>query len=133
MPGVFSGIFDFRSKEEKEKSFKAYSKRIFPYGEAQKDAISEILAELFPEENKRYLLMYYVLTKQGMTEDEPMDFEKALSKAAKCKLLPMTEELKYGIKALLNIDFEIDEKLEYPSIDKLRNDISNLLTSQPGM
>lgn len=120
MPGVFSGIFDFRSKEEKARSYEVYSKRIFPYGDAQKDAILEILAELFPSENKRYLLMYYVLTKQGMTEDEPMDFEKSFAKAAKCKLLPVTEELKFGINTLLNVDFAIDEKLEYPSIDKFR-------------
>ena len=60
MSSILSGLFDFRSKEEKARSYEAYSKKIFPYGDAQKDAISEILAALFPNERKNYLVMYYV-------------------------------------------------------------------------
>lgn len=121
MSSILGNLFDFRSKEEKARSYEAYSKRIFPYGEEQKNAVSELLASLFPNENPKYLLMYYILIKQGMTEEEALDFDTAAKKAVKCKLLTFTPEIKAGMKALLKIDLTINEKLEYPSIEELRD------------
>ncbi|MDF2523958.1 MAG: hypothetical protein K0R31_1599, partial [Clostridiales bacterium] len=61
MAGIMGRFFDFRSKEEKARSYEAYSKRIFPYGDDQKDRVSELLAELFPKEKQKNLMMHYIL------------------------------------------------------------------------
>lgn len=129
MAGILSGLFDFRSKEEKARYYEAYSKRIFPYGDAQKDAISDILVALFPDENKRYLIMYYILIKQGMTEEEAVDFKTAAAKTKKYRLLLFTPELQAAIQVILNADFAINEDLRYPSIEELRSEITNILSS----
>lgn len=129
MSGILGNIFDFRSKEEKARSYAAYSKRIFPYGNNQKDQISDILAALFPTLNPKHVLMYYILIKEGMTEEEPLDFETASAKVAKYSLVRITPELKAGIHALLNVDLSIDGKLEYPSIEELNAAASNILSS----
>lgn len=132
MAGILGSIFDFRSKEEKARSYEAYSKRIFPYGDEQKEKVSEILAALFPKEKEKYLIMHYILIKQGMTEEEPMDFDKAAAKAAKYRLLPITPELQASMRALLNVDFAINEELEYPSIEEFRRNIEHILSSGSG-
>lgn len=129
MSSILRGIFDFRSKEEKERSYEAYSKRIFPYGDEQKNKVSELLAALFPAQKQQYLIMHYILIKQGMTEDEPMDFETAATKAAKYRLVPVTAELQAAMHALINIDMVIDEKLEYPSLEELRTAANNISSS----
>lgn len=116
----FFGLFDFRSKEEKARSYEAYSKWIFPYGEEQKERITELIENIFPKLNKRHVLMYYILVKEGMTAEEALDFETAAKKVAKFSIVPVTPELKSGIQALLRADFAIDEKLEYPSIAEIK-------------
>ncbi|MBC8061156.1 MAG: hypothetical protein H7Y18_10865 [Clostridiaceae bacterium] len=129
MSSILSNLLDFRSKEEKSRSFEAYSKKIFPYGDAQKDAISENLAALFPTERQNYLVMYYVLIKEEMTAEDSIDFESAVAKAKKYKLLNFTSKLQAGIKSLLNADFDIDENLQYPTLEELQASATDILFS----
>lgn len=124
MSNILRGLFDFRSKEEKARSYEAYSKRIFPYGDEQREKVTELLVALFPDLKRQYLSMYYILIKEGMTEKEQKDFEAAEKKAAKYRLLPKKPELKAAVKVLLDIDFAIDENLEYPTVEELRDAIS---------
>ena len=124
MAGILSSIFDFRSKEEKARCYEAYCKRIFPYGDSQKSAVTELITALFPGEKQKYLMMHYVLIKQGVTDEEPLDYDIAAMKAEKYKLLPITAELQAGMKILLDKDLIIDEKLEYPSLEELEKEIN---------
>lgn len=128
MAGIMGRFFDFRSKEEKARSYEAYSKRIFPYGDDQKDRVSELLAELFPKEKQKNLMMHYILIKQGMTDEDPLDFSAAAKKAAKYRILRVTPELEATMQALLNIDFDINEDLQYPSIEELQSCASKLIS-----
>lgn len=61
-----SGVFDFRSKEERERDYKAFYKRVFPGGEAQKERVRSALAERLPGEEITFLLMYYITLKDAM-------------------------------------------------------------------
>jgi hypothetical protein len=127
MSSVLGNLFDFRSKEEKKRIFEEYSKRIFPYGDAQKERVGEILAEMFPKENPRYVLMHYILIKEGMTGEKPLDFEAAVKKV-KGSPIRKTTHLEPGIHALLKVDLNIDENLNYPTVEELNTDARSLLS-----
>jgi hypothetical protein len=129
MSGIIDNLFNFRSKEEKARNYESYSKRIFPYGDTQKERISDLLTALFPELNPKHVLMYYILIKEGMTEETPLEFETAAAKIAKYSLVRITPELKAGVQALLNIDLSINEELKYPSSEELRAASTNILSS----
>ncbi len=116
---MFGDLFSFKSKEEKARSYEVFSSRVFPHGEAQRDKILEILTELFPKEKPRYVLMHYILIKDGMTGEPSMDFEEATSKV-KHSPIKTNAEIQAGIRALINADLTISEKLEYPSLEELR-------------
>jgi hypothetical protein len=63
-----------------------------------------------------------------MTEEEPLDFSAAAKKAAKYRILRVTPELEAAMHALLNIDFDINEDLQYPSIEELQSSASKLIS-----
>jgi hypothetical protein len=125
MSSVLGNLFDFRSKEEKKRIYEEYSKRIFPYGDAQKERVGEILAEMFPKENPRYVLMHYILVKEGMTGENPLDFKAAVKKV-KGSPIRKTGHLEPGIHALLKVDLNIDENLNYPTTEELNADANSL-------
>lgn len=120
------GLFDFRSKEEKARIYEAYVKQIFPYGDSQREKVLGILADMFPKERLKPLMMHYILIKEEMTDENPLDFETAARKVEKKKLVRITPELHTGMQVLLNIDLGIDERLEYPSLEELKKEISSL-------
>jgi hypothetical protein len=122
MSSFLSGLFDFRSKEEKKRSYEAYSKLIFPYGDEQKERIAELLAGLFPKEKPSFVLMYYILVKSAMVGEEPVDFDTAVKKV-KGSPMKSTPALRAGIRPLLEVDLTINENLEYPSLEELRAEV----------
>lgn len=128
MSNVFGSLFDFRSKDDKKRDYDAYSKRIFPYGDAQKEKIASILLELLPKEKEKYLMLHYVLVKQGLTSDNPMDYETSAKKIEKRKLVRLTPDFKAQIHALMDIDLAIDETLAYPSLEELKNIARNYIS-----
>lgn len=119
MASIFGKMFDMRSKEEKQKDFEVYSKRIFPYGDSHKDKVSEILSALYPKTNIKYLRMYYILLKDEMTGEDAVDFEAAVKKLIKKSVIKVTPELNADLHALLLADFEIDENLNFPSVEEI--------------
>ena len=76
-----SGVFDFRSKEERERDYKAFYKRVFPGGEVQKERVRSVLAERLPGEEITFLLMYYITLKDAMVLDDELDFYEAAAQA----------------------------------------------------
>lgn len=127
MAGIFGKMFDMRSKEEKQRDFEAFSKRIFPYGDTHREKISEILSGLYPKTNIKYLRMYYILLKDEMTGENAVDFETAVKKLAKKSVVKVTPELNASLHALLLADLETDENLNYPSVEELRKTAKDLI------
>lgn len=120
MAGIFGRLFDTRTKEDKQRDFENYSNRIFPYGEEHKEKVFGILDELLPKQNKKYLRMHYILLKDEMMQEEPLSFVEADGKIAKKTLLRTNPQINSLMKALLEVDLVIDEKLEYPTIEELK-------------
>ena len=115
---------EVRSKEEKEQDFADYSKRIFPFGEAQKDRISQLLQDLFPQENRQCLMVYYVSIKDEMTKRAAKSFEAAAESQMRTSVIRVTPELIRGVRALIIADQEVGEDLNYPTIQELREKCS---------
>ncbi|GAA4654258.1 hypothetical protein GCM10023142_13960 [Anaerocolumna aminovalerica] len=130
MAGIFGKMFDMRSKDEKQRDFEAYSKRIFPYGDSHKEKVSEILTALYPKTNIKYLRMYYILLKDEMTGEDAVDFEAAAKKLIKKSMIKVTPELNADLHALLLADFEIDENLNFPSIEEIHEMSKNLVNKE---
>ena len=86
-----SGVFDFRSKEERERDYKAFYKRVFPGGEAQKERVRSALAEHLPGEEITFLLMYYITLKDAMVLDDAAD--QAQRKMSVIKVTPQMLEV----------------------------------------
>jgi hypothetical protein len=116
---MFEGLFI--SKEERNQKYNDYSKRIFPYGDKQKDKVSSILSELFPHENLQYLLMHYILLKERVIEEGTLDYESAFKKVSKKKIIKISPDLQNKMIELLKADLSIDESLEYPSAEEVKN------------
>ena len=115
---------EIRSKEEKEQDFADYSNRIFPYGEAQKDRISQLLQGLFPHENQQCLMVYYVSIKDEMTKRAAKSFEAAAESQMRTSVIRITPELIQGVRALIIADQEAGEDLNYPTIQELKEQCS---------
>lgn len=121
MAKFFGGLFDLRSKEDKERDLEVYTNMIFPFGDEHKEKVYNILEELLPKQNQKYLRMHYILLKEAMIGEEKLSYEEATKKIAKQTLVKTTEELKVLVKALLEIDLTMDENLIYPSATQIRN------------
>lgn len=111
---------EIRSKEEQAQEFADFSKRIFPYGEGQKDRISQILHELFPREDRQCLMVYYVSIKDEMTGRAAKSFEAAAEAQMRTSVVRITPELVSGVRVLIMADREVNEDLNYPAIQELR-------------
>lgn len=119
MPSVIQRMFDNRSKDEKERDYDAFSQRVFPFGDEQKNKVGDLLETLFPKEKRKYLLLHYILIKDPLTLNEKDDYELIEKKANKRKVVKITPEFKAIIKALVLADLAIDENLNYPTPEEL--------------
>lgn len=88
--------FEIKSKEEREQEEREYLHRIFTGGTAQKAAVEQQLKERLPREDKKAVMLYYILVKDAMTAGNGMSFEEAVEKVSKkqriLKLTPVMLE-----------------------------------------
>lgn len=100
-----SGVFDFRSKEERERDYKAFYKRVFPDGEAQKERVRSALAERLPGEEITFLLMYYITLKDAMVLDDELGFYEAADQAQrKMSVIKVTPQMLEVIREVMEQD-----------------------------
>ena len=100
-----SGVIDFRSKEERERDYKAFYKRVFPGGEVQKERVRSVLAERLPGEEITFLLMYYITLKDAMVLDDELDFYEAAAQAQrKMSVIKVTPQMLAIIREVMEQD-----------------------------
>lgn len=119
MASIFGRLFDMRTGDEKKRDFDVYSKRIFPFGNEQKEKVFSILEELLPKQKQKYLRMHYIMIKQEMTEENPLSFKEATLSLAKKTLVKLNKEQQAYLEALMMIDLGIEESLNYPELPKI--------------
>lgn len=110
----------FMSNTERERKFKEYYKKMFPYGEEQKNKIQDILHDLVGRKNGPNLMMHYLLIKEAMIDSETKDYEKIAADIEKKRLVKLTPEIKACVRSLIYTDLGIDENLNYPTPEELK-------------
>ena len=120
------GLEGFKTKKQREKEKEEYNRKIFPYGEKQSEKLKELVRELFPEEKDSRMAMYnFVISSQRMIEDDIKNLdEEALnefSRFLKKRIRKKDHDQICRFIALAEADRNIDEELNYPSIEELKN------------
>lgn len=118
MAGIFG--FEFLSKKEREQRYQEYVKKIFPYGDLQKQKIQDILNELIGIKNGNQLMIHYILIKEGLIDSETKDYNAIAARVEKKKFVKLTQEIKSCIRLLMDKDMAIDENLDYPTAGELK-------------
>ncbi len=129
--------FTFKSSEQIDAEKLKYKNWAYPYGDMQKEKIDNLIHELIPEEDPKFAVFNYLVCRQTFY---PLDFNEipsistddfiAAHNTIKKKFNPLSKKIVYKYMALVEADLKVNEELNYPSIDELRNraqEIKNLL------
>ena len=118
-------LFQYKSKDQREKEQKEYAAWAFPYGELQKTNLTALLTELRPKESEQILMFSFLTCKEiyknaaENTESREEIIRKALSSAKRYKQIMKNADLSMYLAVVL-ADADIDEMCEYPSADEIR-------------
>ena len=129
--GGITEWFTFKSAKQREREQKQFDKWAFPYGDAQKEKIFEIVKELLPKEDPKAAVAVYLMGRQayrGAFNDDPDDEAertdkgrmKALDYVLRNQLFGRYKKFIPYYKALVLADTKVDETLNYPSVEELR-------------
>ena len=114
--------FNFRSEKQRQQDREDYLNLIFPYGEKQKEKITLLLKELFPERKAEMRMFHYLSVRQLLSEHQDEDIEKILQKTIRTLKKTMNRKEYddiYSYLALALVDIKIDEKLVYPDFKEI--------------
>ena len=135
----FSEWFTFKSAKQKAREAKMFAQWAFPYGDAQKEKISQLIRELMPKEDPRSGLAVFLMGRQayrGSFLDDPEDLAERTEDDKMTALDKVLEQQLFGkyrkffpyYKVLVLADLEVDETLNYPSVEELRRRAEELVT-----
>lgn len=112
--------FNFKNKAEREKEYQDYFRKIFPYGEPQKQKVEELLVNLLNKSQGNQFMMHYILIKEAMIDSVVKDYEAIAAMIEKKRLVKLTPELKDCVRILIYKDLAMDEDLDYPTVQELK-------------
>ena len=127
----FEEWFAFKTAKQRAKEEKMFAHWAFPYGDAQKEKVSQIIRELMPKEDPRSGLAVFLMGRQayrGSFKDDPEDLAErteedkmaALDKTLATQLFGKNKKFIPYYKVLVLADVNVDESLNYPSVEELR-------------
>ena len=118
-------LFNFKSKETKDKEQIAYELWAFPYGQEQRSKLDALMHELFPKGRREFLMVGFLTCKElyNKYSEKCETEEKALwyiiNEEREQSQIVKKNDLTTFL-ALVLADKDIDERCEYPSADELR-------------
>ena len=129
--GSLMDMFTFKTKKQREREAKQFDRWAFPYGLPQREKVIAIIHELLPKEDPKAALALFLIGRQayrGSFKDDPEDLaERTEERKLRALDYQLSEQLfgrykKYipYYKALVLADAQVDETLNYPSIEELR-------------
>ena len=129
--GSLMDMFTFKTKKQREREERQFDRWAFPYGLPQREKVEVLIRELLPKEDPKAGLALYLIGRQayrGSFKDDPEDLaERTEERRLKALDYQLSEQLfgrykKYipYYKALVLADAQVDETLNYPSIEELR-------------
>jgi len=124
-------LFNFKSKQQRDKEEREYAAWAFPHGDAQREKLAELMRELRPKEPPQMLMFSYLTCKELYKNQ----FEESKSSEdAIVRFLGASKSYKQLIKrddlctylAVVLADAEVDEECLYPDADVIRTRASQL-------
>lgn len=136
--GSIADWFTFKSAKQREREQREYARWAFPYGEAQKEKLTQLIRELLPKEDPKAALSVFLMGREayrGSFQDHPEDLAertesnkmKALDKTLTTQLFGRYKKFIPYYKVLVLADLEVDETLQYPSAEELRRRAEELM------
>ena len=120
----------FKTAKQRALEAKRYDKWAFPYGQEQKEKVTQLLSQLLPEEKSQMALLVFLQGKQGYTggnaaEGKPpreCSEEKRVYYAQWAMETTLRGKLRKRMPrylALIMADQQVDATLQYPSVEQL--------------
>lgn len=124
-------MFGIKSTAQRKQEQKMYDQWAFPYGPAQKAKLQQILKELMPQEDDIFRMAVYLIGREGYIGSFKLDAEELAARTEAKKMTAMDYALRGQLwgkskkdlpfyKAVILADAQIDENLNYPSVEELR-------------
>ena len=131
--------FTFKSAKQRAREEKQFARWAFPYGDGQKAKIDAIIKELLPKEDPRSAMAVFLMGRQayrGSFKDDPEDLAERTAEDQMAALDKMLAQQLFGrykkfipyYKVLVLADLDVDETLNYPSVEELRRRAEALMT-----
>ena len=136
--GSIADWFTFKTAKQRAREEKQFARWAFPYGDAQKERILQIIMELLPKEDPKAALSVFLMGREayrGSFRDDPEDLAertqenqmKALDQILTNQLFGRYKKFIPYYKALILADLDVDETLNYPSVEELRRRAEELM------
>ena len=136
--GSIADWFTFKSAKQRARDERNFARWAFPYGEAQKERIIQLIRELMPKEDPKAALSVFLMGRQayrGSFRDDPEDLAErtkqdqmdALDAVLANQLFGRYKKFIPYYKVLVLADLEVDETLNYPSADELRRRVEEMM------
>lgn len=118
-------FLSWKSKSQQEQDIIDYEKWAFPYGEEQKNALTKLMHEVFPKENKSATLISFLTCKELFLKicKTPSLCDYSVGKMIemkKYKRLIRKKEMSRFV-AIVVADYRVDENLEYPTAAEIND------------
>ena len=136
--GSLADMFTFKTRKQRERDAQKFNRWAFPYGEPQREKLIAIIKELLPKEEPKAALAVYLMGREayrGSFKDDAEDLAER-TEARKLRALDYTlKEQLFGrykkfipyYKVLVLADAQVDETLNYPSVEELRRRAEELV------
>lgn len=129
--GSIADWFTFKTAKQRARDERNFARWAFPYGDAQREKITELIRELMPKEDPKAALSVFLMGRQayrGSFRDDPEDLAErkvqdqmdALDQVLENQLFGRYKKFIPYYRELVLADLEVDESLNYPSAQELR-------------
>lgn len=136
--GSLMDMFAFKTPKQRERDAKKFDRWAFPYGEPQRQKVVALLKELLPKEEPKAALAVYLMGREAYRGSFKDDAEDLAERTEERKLRALDYQLKEQLfgryrkffpyyKVLVLADAQVDETLNYPSVEELRRRAEELI------
>ena len=133
-----SDWFTFKSAKQRAREEKQFARWAFPYGEPQKEKVKDLLHRLMPKEDPQVALAVFLMGREavrGSFKDDPEDLAErtqknkldALDRTLQTQLFGRYRRFIPYYKVLILADLDVDETLNYPSVEELHRRAEELM------
>lgn len=128
-------LYIWKSKAQLQQEQADYEKWAFPYGQPQREKLVKLMLEIFPKESEPTVLIPFLTCKElycklAKTPDlADYAIQKLLTEVKKYKRIIRKNDMPTYV-ALVVADQKIDEKIEYPSAQQIKDMATGFLVTK---